>query len=313
MSGRFNRGPVVARPVSTSRERHLAELGIVAVALVWGSNFIVVKALIDFIPPIGLSAMRFLLAAAVLLVVLRIREGSVRVPLRDFIPMAALGVIGFGAYQMLWTLGLVSIAAGDSALIIAATPVLTALLAVVAGSDTLTPPKLTGAIVSFVGVAIVVAGDGLFLGASLVGDLLTLAGALCWAIYTAFGAPILRRHSPLRTTAWTMTAGAVFLAVPGSVDLAGVNWSTITPLIWVAFLYSSLQTSLANVIVFHGVKLLGPTRVTAYQFLIPFFAVVLAAFFLAEAIRPAQILGGIVIVAGILVTRSGGSGGRWPR
>jgi drug/metabolite transporter (DMT)-like permease len=299
------RRPVPPRPTSTSRERRLAELGIVAVSLVWGSNFIVVKALIELIPPIGLSAMRFGLAAAVLLVLLRLREGSIRVPMRDFIPMAVLGIVGFGAYQMLWTLGLVSIAAGDSALIIAATPVLTALLAVVAGSDTLTPVKLSGAIISFAGVAIVVAGDGLFVGSSLVGDSLTLLGALCWAIYTAFGAPILRRHSPLRTTTWTMTAGAVFLAVPGSVQLAGVDWSAITPLIWVAFLYSSLQTSLANVVVFHGVKLLGPTRVTAYQFLIPFFAVVLAALFIAEPIRPTQILGGIVIVAGILVTRSG--------
>jgi drug/metabolite transporter (DMT)-like permease len=254
--------------------------------------------------------MRFGLAAAVLLVWLRLREGDVRVPMRDFIPMAILGVVGFGAYQMLWTLGLVSIPAGDSALIIAATPVLTALLAVVAGSDTLTPPKLAGAIVSFAGVAIVVTGDRSFGGSSLVGDLLTLTGALCWAIYTSFGAPILRRHSPLRTTAWTMTAGAVFLAVPGSFQLAGVNWSLVTPLVWVAFLYSSLQTSLANVVVFHGVKLLGPTRVTAYQFLIPFFAVVLAALFIAEPIRPTQILGGLVIVAGILVTRSGGTAGR---
>jgi drug/metabolite transporter (DMT)-like permease len=66
-------------------------------------------------------------------------------------------------------------------------------------------------------------------------------------------------------------------------------------------------------VVFHGVKLLGPTRVTAYQFLIPFFAVVLAALFIAEPIRPTQILGGLVIVAGILVTRSGSLGGRWPR
>jgi drug/metabolite transporter (DMT)-like permease len=304
------RRPVPERPASTARERHVVELGIVLVSLIWGSNFIVVKALIEVIPPVGLSAMRFALAAAVLLILLRVREGSIRVPLRDFIPMAVLGILGFGAYQMLWTVGLVSIAAGDSALIIGATPVLTALLAVVAGSDTLTPPKLAGAIVSFFGVAIVVAGDGLFVGSSLIGDVLTLTGALCWAIYTAFGAPILRRHSPLRTTALTMAAGAAFLAVPGSLQLATVDWSAIAPIVWVLFLYSSFQTSLANVVVFHGVKLLGPTRVTAYQFLIPFFAVALAAVFLHEPIRASQILGGLVIVAGILIARSGG---RWPR
>ena len=55
--------------------------------------------------------------------------------------------------------------AGDSALIIAATPVLVALIAVVAGSDVLTPAKLVGGLVSFAGVAVVIAsGQGLTLG-----------------------------------------------------------------------------------------------------------------------------------------------------
>jgi drug/metabolite transporter (DMT)-like permease len=303
--GRFLSRPVPARPASTLRERRLVELGIVVVAFVWGSNFIVVKALIEHIPPLGLSAMRFTLASVVLFVLLRVREGSIGVPRRDLLPMALLGVLGFGLYQTLWTLGLVSIPAGDSALLIAFTPILTALLAVVAGSDTLTRPKLLGAIISFVGVAIIVAGEGLSLGSSLLGDVLTLCAAGCWAIYTAFGAPILRRHSPLRTTTWTMAAGALFLVVPGTAQLAAVDWSLIGAGVWLAFLYSSLQTSLANVVVFQGVKLLGPTRVTAYQFLIPLFAVILAALILAEPIRPNQVLGGIVIVAGILVTRTG--------
>ena len=69
---------------------------------------------------------------------------------------------------------------------------------------------------AFVGVALVVAaGPGLNLGASLVGDVLTLGAALCWAIYTAFGATILRRHSPLVTTTWAIVTGTLFLAPVG--------------------------------------------------------------------------------------------------
>ena len=56
---------------------------------------------------------------------------------------------GFGVYQILWTTGLQTVPAGDSALIIAATPVLVALIAVVAGTDVLTPVKLAGVLVSF--------------------------------------------------------------------------------------------------------------------------------------------------------------------
>ena len=66
-----------------------------------------------------------------------------------------------------------------------------------------------------------------------------------------------------------------------------------------AIVYSGLlAAALANVIVFNGVRLLGPTRITTLQSLVPAMAVVLAFLFLHEPIRPAQVLGGAIIVAG---------------
>ena len=53
----------------------------------------------------------------------------------------------------------------------------------------------------------------------------------------------------------------------------------------------------------NGVKVVGPTRTAALQFLVPALAVILAAVFLNEAIRAGQIVGGVVIVAGVLLTR----------
>ena len=312
MSARDVRATTPRGGWGTAGERRLAEFAVLVVALVWGSNFIVVKAAMEVLPPIGMSAIRFSIAALVLLALLHWREGTVRLPLRDLGAMAAVGILGFGVYQVLWTTGLLSITAGDSALLIASTPVLTALLAVVAGSDTLTWRKLTGAVMSFAGVAVVVVGgEGLSVGASLAGAALTLGAAVCWAVYTAFGAPILRRHSPLRTTAWAVAAGATFLLVPGGVQLLAVDLSQVTPPVWGAVLYSAIvPAGLSNVVVFHGVKLLGPTRITAYQFLVPAFAVVLGAALLQEPVRAAQPIGGLIIVAGILITRSGGWAGR---
>jgi drug/metabolite transporter (DMT)-like permease len=277
------------------------------VTVLWGGNFIVVKAATAAFPPVGYAFIRFAIAAITLLLVLRWREGSVGIPRRDIVPLAVLGAVGFGLYQILWPTALRFVSAGDSALLIAATPILTALLAVVAGSDTLTVVKLAGALLSLGGVAIVVAGGtGLSLGTSLVGDLLTLAAALCWAIYTAFGAPILRRHSPLRTTTWAMVFGALALLPLGAAQLATMPLDGIEAGVGAAVLYSAfLSAGVSNVIVFHGVRLLGPTRITAFQFLVPAVAVVLAAIFLDEPIQAAQILGGVVIVLGILVTRAG--------
>ena len=285
--------------------------------VVWAANFIVVKAANEQIPPVTFALLRFAIAATVLLLLLRLREGSLALPRRDVLPILGLGALGFGVYQILWSTALQDIPAGDSAMLVAVTPVLTALLAVVSRADVLTRSKLIGTLVSFAGVGVVVAsGPGFGLTTSLVGDALTLGATLCWSIYTAFGAPILQRHSPLRTTAWAMVGGTLVLAVPGLLQGTSANWADVDAAAWAGLGYSAfIAAGVSNVLVFHAIRMLGPTRITAYQFLVPFIAVLLAAAFLAEPIRIEQLLGGLVIVLGVAVTRSDSAGrlGGWLR
>ena len=294
------------------RDRRLAEFGVLVIMVFWAGNFIVVKGAIEILPPVGFTFLRYLIASATLVALLRWREGAIRRPNGDLLRIALLGVIGFGCYQILWPVALQSIPAGDSALLIAATPVMTALLAMATGADSPNAVKLIGAFVSFAGVALVIgAGQGLVLGASLVGDVLTLAAAACWAVYTVFGAKILRRHSPLVTTTWAILAGTLFIAPLGIAQLATVDVATVAPIVIVALLYSGiLAAGVANVVIFHAVKLLGPTRVTSLQFLVPALAVVMAAIFLAEPIRPIQVVGGAIILAGVALLRRGSMPGR---
>jgi len=278
----------------------------------WAGNFIVVKGAIGILPPIGFTFLRYAVAAITLLILLRWRTGAIGLPRGDVAKIMGLGVIGFGCYQILWPVALQTIPAGDSALLIATTPVMTALLAMAIGADRPNAVKLIGAFVSFAGVALVIAaGQGLVLGASLVGDLLTLVAAACWAIYTVFGATILRRHSPLVTTTWAIVAGTLFIAPLGIAQLATADLSGFGVPVILAILYSgTLAAGFANVIIFHGVKLLGPTRINAFQFLVPALAVVMAAVFLSEPIRPIQIVGGAIILAGVWLLRRGSWPGR---
>jgi drug/metabolite transporter (DMT)-like permease len=295
---------VLARPASSRAERAIAEVATIGVMAIWAGNFIVVKAAIADLPPIGFSFVRFLIGGLVLLAICLAVEGSVRVPRRDVALLAVLGAIGFGIYQMLWTTALEHTTAGNSALLVAATPIFTMLVAAAVRSDTLTPVMALGAVVSFAGVALVI-GSGLALDIRLAGDLMTLAAAFLWACYVSFGAPVLRRHSPLRTTSWTITFGAIALAPAGIWQFATAASVTWTAGAVGAVLYSGLlAAALGNVVVFRGIRLLGPTRITNYQFLVPAIAVVLAALVLGEAIQPAQVIGGVVILLGILVARS---------
>jgi drug/metabolite transporter (DMT)-like permease len=271
-----------------------------------------VKTAINVLPPVSFTFLRYVIASVTLVILLRWREGRFRLPTGDVRNVVLLGVVGFGFYQILWTVGLRAIPAGDSALLIATTPVITALLAAAFGLDAPNPVKLIGAFVSFLGVAVVIAaGQGLDLLASLGGDLLTLAAALCWAIYTIAGARILRRHSALVITTWAVVVGMLFIAPVGIGQLISTPIVGFGPGVVIAVIYSgTLAAGFSNVVVFHGVRLLGPTRVTSLQSLVPAMAVVMAAVFLQEPLRPVQIVGGIVILAGVALLRRGSWPGR---
>ena len=292
---------------SDRASRRRAEIGVLIVMVLWAGNFIVIKGTLDVLPPIGFTLLRFLLASTILLAVLRWREGTIRISLRDLAPLALFGALGFGVYQILWTTALGQISAGDSAVLIAVTPVLTALIAVAIGADTLTRPKLAGAIVSFAGVLVVVgAGAGLDLAGEAAGYVLTLLAAVCWATYSAFGAPILRRYTPLRATTWATVSGTAVLAIPGLFQLSTVDVSGLTVASLLAVVYSgALSAGISNVVVLNGIGQLGPTRVTALQTLVPAIAVVLAFLVLHEPIRLGQVVGGLIVLAGVALTRTG--------
>jgi drug/metabolite transporter (DMT)-like permease len=295
------------RPGHTARARHIAEIAILLVMLTWGANVVAVKAILSDVPPVLFAFVRFGTAFLVLLAVLRWREGSVGLPRADIVPMLLLGLAGFGLYQDLWATALGRTTASNSALITAATPVSTMLIAAAVGSDTISRPKVIGAAIALTGaVSVVYATHGIgFTGASA-GDLMTFAATICWACYVAFGAPVLRRHSPLRTATWAIGLGCLgmlplALWQATTFDVSRIHASTIG-----LFLFCSLlAAAAANVVMFEAVKVLGPTRTMLFQFLVPAFAVMLASILLGEAIVLAQILGGLVIVTGILVSRMG--------
>jgi len=265
----------------------------------------VVKAAIGELGPLTFTSSRFVIASITLFLLIRWRMGVIRRPAGLTLQLIGLGMLGFGCYQVVWTIGLTQITAGDSALIVAASPVLVALLAGALGMDRLTPPKLMGAMTAFTGVALVIAGGHeLTLGASLVGDVLTLAAAVIWAIYTVLGTRLLRRVDPLQATAWTVLGGTLLLVPLGIWEAVTSPPAAVTAPIILAVLYAgALAAGTANVLVFNAIRHIGPTRTSASQLLVPAGAVIMGAIFLAEPVRPAQVVGGAVIILGLWLTR----------
>jgi len=289
--------------------RRLAEAGALVVMVAWAANFVVVKGAIATVPPIGFAFVRFLVAGLVLLAILRLREGSAGIPRTLIVPLALLGGLGFGIYQILWASALTVTTAGTSALLVATTPIWTVLVAVAMRTEAPHRARFVGAAVGFAGVALVVAARGIDLGGAGVGDLATLGAAVCWGSYLALSAPLLASFSPLRLTTWAILFGTAVLAIPGSAQLAEGGGGWVSPEALLAIAYSGIIAGgLANVLIFRAIAVVGPSRVANLQLLVPALTVLFAALALGEPILAGQVLGGAVIVAGILIARRAPAG-----
>lgn len=283
------------------------ELGLLLMVVVWGVNFAVVKQALATFPPLGFNALRFALASLFVLVVLRTR-GPLRLPERRDLPrILVLGVVGNVIYQVGFILGLERTRAGNASLMLALTPIMTALLTAAEGTERPGPRTWSGTGVSAVGVALVT-GSAVSLGGSLrslSGDLMLIGAAFVWAIYTVGAAPLVRRYGAVPVTAWTLWVGTVGLLALGLPTLALQRWDRVAPGAWGGLVFSAVfAIGLAYLLWYRGVQRIGNTRTAIFSNLTPLVALVFGALLLGEVPTTGAVLGAGMILAGLMLVRS---------
>lgn len=283
------------------------DAALLLMTIIWGVNAVVVKATYTQIPPMAFMSMRFMVAGTLLLAVCWISERSLFVRRRDWLLVVTAACAGTALYQPLFLTGLSMTTASNTALIIAASPAFVALLNRLLGRELLSGRGWLGIALAFVGIVLIVEGDGgLQLGSQhLRGDLLILLSTLLWASYSVLAAPLMRSYSPLRVTTLTTTIGALPLTLIGlpavmALPKEQVQWSG-----WAGVLYSAVLAIVVAYIIWNmGVQKLGGARTSLYGNLIPIIGTVTAAIFLGEAITPLKIVGAAIILFGLHLART---------
>jgi len=288
--------------------------GLLATSLFWGANFIIGKYALIGLPPFTVAGGRVLLAVVGTLVWLWLNPGQ-RTPLRrqDLAVMAALGASGVFGFNALYFMGLQYAPAGEGSLLVAITPVITAILAAILLGEAITVGRVAGVGLSFVGVAIIVeagAGSGGPAGNRELGIALLLSASLCWGVYSALMRIALRRHSPLAATAYAMVFGALFALPAAGWEVAtsgGMAMLRQAPTIsWLAVVYAGLAGTVLGFLFWNrGIARLGATRASVFVNVVPVWAVLLGALVLGEQVTIGQAVGGIVVVASVMLANAG--------
>lgn len=274
--------------------------------LIWGVNYIVIKAAFEVFSPLSFNAVRFALAA-VSVAAFAWAVGARRPPGRQLVRLGLLGVVGNTLYQWCYIEGMARTRAGNAALIMAAVPVLTAVGSHLLGQEQLRVRDLYALALSTAGIAVLVVGSGVAvgLGGPLAGNLLMLLAVVFWTAYTILAKPLVDSLGPTVTTAWSMGLGAIPLLVICAPAALAQRWSAVTPAAWAGAVFSSLGSLvLAYLIWYRGVARLGATRTAFYSNLSPVVTLAAAWPLLGEVPTLWQILGATGIFGSLALIRS---------
>ncbi len=279
-------------------------LGLVPVVS-WGASFIATKVLLRELPGGAIVWLRFGVGTMVLAAFAVGRGERLAVPVRTLASFAFLGFLGIAFHQWLQINGLVTAKASTAAWIITTTPVFIALLGRFVLREVLGLFRAAGIAVAAFGVLLVVSGGdirALFLGETgTTGDLLVLASAVNWAVFSVISRRILKKQSPTVAMLYVMTAGWLFSSVllpapsglwNGLVHLSPSGW-------WCLAFLGPVCSGVAYVFWYDALKVLPAARVGALLYIEPLVAMAVAVVVLGEPVHTAALGGGFLILGGV--------------
>lgn len=277
---------------------------LIALSILWGGSFFFIGVAVKELPPFTIVTLRVGLAAIALLIVCRImglrlpREGRIW---RAFFAMGILNnIIPF--CLIVW--GQTHIASGVASILNATTPLFTVIVAhFLTVDEKLSPKKLAGVLIGFVGVATMIGPSALGgSGSNLWGQLAILGAATSYAFAGIFG----RRFkamgvAPLMTATGQISSSTLML-IPVAL-LIDQPWTLAMPSIstWGALLgIALLSTALAYLLFFRILSSAGATNLALVTFLIPVSAILLGSLVLGEQLEMKHFAGMAMIAAGLI-------------
>ena len=259
--------------------------------------------------PVTLAVFRFGLGFLLLLpVALALRVQWPRG--RDWLAVAALGVMFYGAFFVVYGEALVYTTAARGSLAVSTLPLLTMIVAALLGREALTRRKSLGVILAIGGVAIAL-GAGLSGAPAQAwrGDLIMLTGMLAMALYNVLSRPLMSRSSALGYAAAGMGFGSGFNALAAWHGGGFARVPSFGAAEWLAALYlGALGGALAFYLWVYALQRTTPTRVANTITVSPIAAALLAAVLLGESIGASLVIGVAAVAAGIWIASTEATG-----
>ncbi len=312
-----------------NRGRTLAVAAILFTTVAWGLSFVSTKSLLARgLTPVQVACARFVIASAIFLALRGARIASSeraarsesaggtwsmtpRAPAGNRIRVLAGGLLGVPVYFILENTGLRFTSASTASLITGMVPVINACAMILLLHDKVRGRQWAGIAMSCAGVYSVVQADlaGSLSGRAMLGNLLVLLSACSWVAYTMVNQPLLDYYDNLSLNTYQNLAGtSVLLPLALYEGMPVAAWGRE---VWLHLLYLGIVCSASSYVFYlFALKRLGPTVVTSFLNLVPFFGVLGGVALLGESLSWTKALGGALAVAGVYTVSVGNASRR---
>jgi drug/metabolite transporter (DMT)-like permease len=224
-----------------------------------------------------------------------------RINKKQFLQLLVLGSTGIFAYSFFFFNGMKRVPASHGSLIVALNPVLVMLISSFFGKERIKGIRIVGLLLSLAGTAIVIArGDIFSLFSTFTwGDAFMLGCPIAWAFYTYFAKDALKTTTPLQASTWSILLGFLMILffVPFETYPTIVDWT-----VWLALAYLGICGSILGFVWYYeGIQKIGPLKTSAFNNLIPIFAMILSVIVLGETIHGYTIYGSAMVIGGVFL------------
>lgn len=266
----------------------------------WASAFPATRYLLQYYSPGAIMLLRFLLAVLILVVIGFIKK--IRLPkLKDMPLIVALGISGVFLFNFFLNTGTINVVSGVSSFIVGTSPVFILILARIFLKEKVKPICWVGVSISFCGLMGVTLSQTIGFSFNT-GILLLVGAALSGSILSITQRQLVKIYTTLEVTTYAIIVGTACMLVylPDILrEFPGSPWQFNLAIVYMSIFPAVLAYLTWGYALSKAEK---TTHVTVFLYLIPFLASLIGFVWLNETFSLVSLLGGVVIVAGMVLT-----------
>lgn len=275
-------------------------------ASIWGGMYVVSKYVLDFIPPLTLVWLRFIIAFVVLYGILKLAEKKqkkkVTIRKKDWLLFAWIGFIGYFISITCQFIGTKLSDAHTGSLVTSATPAFMVIFAALILKEKLTARRLLSTIIATSGVIIVIGWD-IEIGSYFIGTIILVGAAITWALLSIYVKIASIQFSSLVITTYAIFFSLFFITPFMIWELQAASIGTVNTYVILGVLYLGIVSTAGAFFLWNkGLELLDASIGSLFFFFQPIVGSLLGWLLLNETLNSNFFIGGILIICSVLIT-----------